>query len=413
MVVLVVGVATYRRAALAPAALVLSDPFALSRYVGHTTLTTFKAALLGAFAALVVRRALVVPRAGAPRAIAIVLALLVLATALTVPHAAMRTAAVRETFKALEYAFAFLVAWWASRSDRDAPRLLGIACACAIVLVALDATRDFVSPQSGIWIGGRPVLRLAGHLEGPNQLAAWLGISLPIVVATAESWPLLIAALTLGAAALALTLSRGGIAQALLSLAGAIWVRKVGGRRVVAVTALAAAVALGGLAFAERSEGALLHVTSTTSSLDQGGTGSRAILWHAALAMARAHPLLGVGAGGFEFALPRYGAPPRVRTQANSLYLEALADGGVVLLAATLAAALVPPLVLLRTGRRSVVPFTIGIAGLALAAHGIIDDVTFYTKVGQLWWLVAGTGAAAAELASKSDSVPSTAPVAR
>jgi O-antigen ligase len=323
----------------------------------------------------------------------------------------MRTAAVRETFKALEYAVAFLVAWWDARTDRDAPRLLGIACACAIVLVALDATRDFASPQSGVWVGGRPVLRLAGHLEGPNQLAAWLGIALPLVIATVESWPLLIAALALGTAALALTLSRGGIAQALCAMAGAMWARGAGTRRLVLVSAVAITVGLGGLALAERSNDALLHVASTQSSLDQGGTGSRAILWRAALAMGRAHPILGVGAGGFEFALPHYGAPPRVRTQANSLYLEALADGGIVLLAATLAAALVPPLVLLRCGRAAVFPFTVGIAGLALAAHGIVDDVTFYTKVGQLWWIAAGSGAAAAELMKASDSVPSTAPV--
>jgi O-antigen ligase len=391
----------------------LSDPFALSRYVGHTTLTTFKAALIGAFAALVVRRAIALPRSGTPYVIAVVLAVLVLATAATIPHAAMRTPAVRESLKALEYAFAFLVAWWASRSDPDAPRLLGLACACAIVLVALDATRDFIAPQSGVWIAGRPVLRLAGHLEGPNQLAAWLGITLPLVIATVESWPLLIAALALGAAALALTLSRGGIAQTLCALAGAIWARSNGTRRLVAVLVVAIAIGLGGLAFAERSEGALFHVTSTAASQDLGGTGSRAILWHAALAMGRAHPLLGVGAGGFEFALPQYGAPPRVRTQANSLYLEALADGGLVLLAATLAAAVIPPLMLLRRGRRAIVPFTIGIAGLALAAHGLIDDVTFYTKVGQLWWIVAGSGAAAAELASASVSVPSTAPVTK
>jgi O-antigen ligase len=408
-----VGAATYRRPALAPAALVLSDPFALTRYAGHTTITTFKAALLGAFAALALRRAIAVPRSGIPRLIAVLLGVLVLATALTIPHAAMRTAAVRETFKAFEYAFVFLVAWWASRDDREAPRLLGIACACAIVLVAIDATRDFFAPQSGIWIGGKPVLRLAGQLEGPNQLAAWLGISLPVVVATVESWPLLISALMLGAAALTLTLSRGGIAQAVISVAGAILTRKVAGRRLVASMALAAVVALSGLAFVERSDGALLHVGSATPSFDPGGTGSRAILWHAALAMGRAHPLLGVGAGGFEFALPRYGAPPQVRTHANSLYLEALADGGIVLLTATLAAAFIPPLALLRSGRGAVVPFTIGIAGLALAAHGIIDDVTFYTKVGQLWWLVAGTGAAAVELSRRSASVPRTAPVTK
>jgi O-antigen ligase len=410
--VLAVGVATYRRAALAPAALVLADPFALARYAGHTTITTFKAALVGAFVALVARRALVLPRTGAARTVALVLGFLVLATAATIPLASMRAAALRETLKALEYAFVFLIAWWASRTDRDAPRILGIACACAVILVAVDAARDFAHPQSGIWIGGKPVLRLAGHLEGPNQLAAWLGITLPVIVATVDAWPLLALTLALGAAALTLTLSRGGITQALVALAGAAWARARDAGRIVTVAALAIVIAIGAFALATRSGGALAHVTSAESSVDLGGTGSRAILWHAALAMARAHPLLGVGAGGFEFALQRYGAPARVRTHANSLYLEALADGGVVLLTATIAAALVPPLMLLRRGRHVVVPFAIGVAGLALALHGVLDDVTFFTKVGQLWWVVAGTGIACIELAA-SDSVPKTAPVTR
>lgn len=352
------------------------------------------------------------PRQGAARTIALVLVLLVLATAATIPHASIRTPAVRETLKALEYALAFMVAWWASRADRDAGRLLGIACACAVVLVALDAVRDFAHPQSGIWIAGKPVLRLAGHLEGPNQLAAWLGIALPVVVATIDAWAVLALVLALGAAALALTLSRGGIAQAVVGLAGALWARARDTSRIVGVAALAVAIALGAFTLATRSDGALSHVTSAESSVDLGGTGSRSILWHAALDMARTHPLLGVGAGGFEFALPRYGAPARVRTQANSLYLEAAADGGIVLLAATIAAALIPGLVLLRAGRRATLPFAVGIVGLALAAHGIIDDVTFYTKVGQLWWVIAGTGAACAELAA-SGSAPKAAPVTR
>jgi O-antigen ligase len=336
----------------------------------------------------------------------------VLATALTIPEARLRAPALRETLKALEYALVFLAAWTASRRDPDAARLVGFACALAVVLVAIDATRDFATPQSVLQIGKTPVLRLAGHLEGPNQLAAWLGLALPFTVATLEAWQPLALVLALGGAALVLTLSRGGIAQAVIALGGAAWARARHVRRIFVVSAIAGAIALGGLAVATRTDG-LLRLTSLQASDDLGGTGSRAILWSAAVKMTRAHPLLGVGAGNFEFLLPDYGAPVRVRTHANSLYLEALADGGIVLFAATLAAALVPPLLLLRRGPRVVVSFTVGIAGLALAAHGIIDDVTFYTKVGQLWWTLAGCGTAAAELASASVSVPSTAPVTK
>jgi O-antigen ligase len=164
------------------------------------------------------------------------------------------------------------------------------------------------------------------------------------------------------------------------------------------------------LALWTHSSGGLSRVASLGESADAGGTGTRPILWHAALAMARAHPLLGVGAGNFELLLQRYGAPPGVRTQANSLYLEAAADGGVVLLLATVLAALVPPLVLVRA-RGARFALAIGIAGLALAAHGLIDDVTFYTKVGQLWWVLAGV--AAASVGGGSTSSPSNTPGTR
>ncbi|GAC1425438.1 MAG: hypothetical protein NVSMB64_32410 [Candidatus Velthaea sp.] len=133
-----------------------------------------------------------------------------------------------------------------------------------------------------------------------------------------------------------------------------------------------------------------------------GGVGTRGDLWSAAIRMFRSHPLLGVGAGNYEYVLQRYGAPAGVRTHANSLYLEALADGGIVLATATAIAAWLPPLRLLVAD-----PFVraIGIAGVALAVHGIVDDVTFYTKVGEWWWLFAGYGTGCAMRATSAPSV--------
>jgi O-antigen ligase len=400
----------WRRPAFVPCVLVLVDPFALARYAGHTTITSFKAALVGALVGLIARGATAWPRGRAAAATPVVLALLVLATAATIPHAAFRAPAVRETLKALEYAAAFAVAWWAARGQRDAVRPLAAACGLAVIIVALAALRDFVQPQSGVWFDGTAIVRLAGPLEGPNQFAAWLGLALPAALVGIGTWSALLAVSLVGGAAVALTLSRGGIAQTVIAIAGAVWARGREGRRLLAAAALAAVLALTGLALWTHSSAGLSHVGSFAQSVDAGGTGTRPILWHAALAMARAHPLLGVGAGNFELLLQRYGAPPGVRTQANSLYLEAAADGGVVLLLATVLAALVPPLVLVRS-RGAPFALAIGIAGLALAAHGLIDDVTFYTKVGQLWWVLAGV--AVASVGGGSTSSPSSAPGTR
>ena len=101
--------------------------------------------------------------------------------------------------------------------------------------------------------------------------------------------------------------------------------------------------------------------------------------------------MLGVGAGNFEFMLQRYGVIAGVRTHANSLYLEAAADGGAVLALATILNAWLLPLRLLRGDP---LVRAIGIGGIALAIHGFADDLTFYTKVGEWWWLLAGYGAA-------------------
>jgi O-antigen ligase len=261
-------------------------------------------------------------------------------------------------------------------------------------LVAGDAFRDFVHPQSGLQIGGRAILRLAGHLEGPNQLAAWLAIVIPVVFALLPLRAAVVP-LILGTLALSLSLSRTGALQAYGSLA----VLSIVNRRLwraFAVCAIGGLLGVSVFALWLRSDAAALHFLSFEQRVDPGGTGSRRILWGAAVRMFAAHPVMGVGAGNFELELPRYGAPPIVRTQANSLYLEALADGGIVLGLATLLVSFAPPLLLLR-GKRDGLAFTAGIVGLALALHGFADDVTFYTKVGQCWWIVAAAGAAALE----------------
>jgi O-antigen ligase len=139
---------------------------------------------------------------------------------------------------------------------------------------------------------------------------------------------------------------------------------------------------------------------SLEPTLYAGGVGNRSELWHAAWRMWRAHPILGVGAGNFEFLLAAYGVAG-VRTHANSWYLQSLAEGGLLLFAATIAllATIIASFGYAGSLRRlrAASPWALAAlaATVALALHQIVDYVVFYPKVGSAWWLLIGIAAAA------------------
>ncbi len=139
---------------------------------------------------------------------------------------------------------------------------------------------------------------------------------------------------------------------------------------------------------------------SLQPSLYAGGVGNRSELWAAALRMWRDRPVFGVGAGNFELELPRYGVFG-VRTHANSWYLQSLAEGGIVLLTATVAfvaaisAALGGKDLLARLRGGSPWVLAALAATVALALHQVVDLLVFYPKVGGAWWLLVGIAAAA------------------
>jgi O-antigen ligase len=124
-----------------------------------------------------------------------------------------------------------------------------------------------------------------------------------------------------------------------------------------------------------------------------GAVGRRSQLWGAAWALWKTHPWLGIGAGNFELELKVAGVTG-VRTHANSLYLQALAEGGVPLFAATLLTVYAS----LRTFARGPLrePLVLGAlaASIGLALHQIVDLLVFYPKVGEFWWIVLALGAA-------------------
>jgi O-antigen ligase len=124
-----------------------------------------------------------------------------------------------------------------------------------------------------------------------------------------------------------------------------------------------------------------------------GGVGTRSELWHAAWKLWLSHPAFGVGAGNFEREISLTGVQG-VRTHANSLYLQSLAEGGIFLFAATLWLVYTSIASFAREQMRS--PFVLAAfaASIALALHQIVDFLTFYPKVGGEWWIAMALGAA-------------------
>jgi O-antigen ligase len=135
-------------------------------------------------------------------------------------------------------------------------------------------------------------------------------------------------------------------------------------------------------------------------ALRSGGVGTRSQLWHAAITLWRQHPIFGVGAGNFELDIPQTGLKG-VRTHANSLYLQALVEGGIPLIAATLWLIYASIATFVREVLES--PFVAAaLAGsIALALHQVVDYLTYYPKVGIEWWVVMALGAAQLTAAAK------------
>jgi O-antigen ligase len=132
--------------------------------------------------------------------------------------------------------------------------------------------------------------------------------------------------------------------------------------------------------------------------------GTRAELWRAAIDLWRSSPIVGIGAGNYELDLGRVGLPD-VHTHANSLYLQSLAETGVIGLAAMLALVYVSIQTFARTASRR--PLIIGVLGasVALALHQVFDYLVFFPKIGLFWWLILAIGIVEVKQA-RSDARP-------
>ena len=401
----VVAFLTRRDAAYGVALLVASVPFDFSRALGPTTVTLPKVALLAVALGLALARApLGVLRGRAALALGAAGAAVLVATAISIASADHRGPALRETFKALDYLALFAVVVVATRARYDEPLVRTVLTGSVALVAVLALVQEVAGAPSGMWFAGRPIPRIAGPLEGPNQLSGYLGIALCALTAFAlarrpRGFERL--ALGLGSAALVLTVSRAAIPATLAGIAVVTALSPRRPLRVLAVPVAAGAAAgvavLGAWGYANAHGFAGLDVLgrfSTLAESEQAGTvGKRSQLWRAAVTLWRSHPWLGIGAGNFELELGRAGFPG-LRTHANSLYLQSLAEGGLPLFAAALAS-LLAPIVRLRNRAAAdpVIAAAVG-ATAGLALHQAFDFLAFYPKVGDLWWIVLGLGAA-------------------
>jgi O-antigen ligase len=403
-IALAVGLLAYRRPALGVGALILCAPFADARYAFGTSITVPKAALLGFVIALIVHRTSLRVLGERPvRALLFAFAAVLTAIVLSAAFALHHDAVAREFFKWLEYALVFAAAAVGFAYDPDDRPVWNALIVIAFFEAGEAAFQLLFGAPSGVFVGAHYLPRVAGSLEGPNQFAGWLNLLLPVLFARllTDRNPWLVAAAVLSAAAEAATLSRSGIVAAVVGAAIVLVVtrptRRVGFRFAFGAVVLGAILVTLGLSVGLESRFFSLAEVPQPDHL-----GTRAILWAAALELWRSSPLVGIGAGNFEFDLGMVGHP-EVHTHANSLYLQALSETGLAGFAATLYLLWTVLATFARSFSRR--PLVIGAfaANVALALHQVFDDLWFFPKVGVFWAVLLAIGVV--ELLAARDDV--------
>lgn len=390
----VLSVITFRRPALGLAGLILIEPFALYRDVGATTLTLPKVAIAAVAVGLLLRR----PSVRAlidKRALPIVLAAcaIILTTALSYFQAEFKEPVVRETFKAAEYLLVFVLAFLCYRTDPDERILRNVLFLVALIVSGLAISQEFTTAPAGIWIAHHGVPRIAGPLEGPNQLSGYLGLLLPVMFAFAilsRANIFEMAVIFITVCAEILTLSRSGVVASLLGVLVTMYALRGRNAKLYAM-GLALPVVIG-LAAVFLIGGEISHFWSTEPQFQPSGLGTRAELWQAAFRLWQAHPLLGIGAGNYELELGSVGFP-NIHTHSNSGYIQAVVEGGIPLLLSVLAMAWLSIRTFVVPARRALVAGMLG-AAAGLALHEAFDYLLFYPKIGVLFWILLGLATA-------------------
>jgi O-antigen ligase len=352
--------------------------------------------------------------AGAVRPVMLAMGVLLVWITLSVAWSGDRSAAWTDTKSWYGAAAGFFLVATALRSAR-AVRLVAfgfVAGALVSVLVGLSGHGGLTTTADAVDLATRR--RFSGGAGDPNYLAAGLVPAIALAAGLLPSVRDPIAKLGAGAAiavaalALAATESRGGLIGAAAALVAAVCLAR--GRRVQAVAFGVFVVAAAG-AFFLASPSALERATS----LDAGGNG-RTELWLVAWRMAESRPLAGVGIANFPVESHRYVREPGelrfVRLivdeplVAHNLYLQQLAETGVVGLALLLCVIAACLTTALRAASRFDAGGDAALAALArasavamvgfLVASAFISDGT-----DKRLWIVLGLGPALLGLARR------------
>jgi putative inorganic carbon (HCO3(-)) transporter len=174
--------------------------------------------------------------------------------------------------------------------------------------------------------------RASGPQPDPNDLAYFLVAAVPLLVTARRGSPRLLFGVTLAGAVLVAgalaTFSRGG-ALGLAAAAGWLLLRRVLPWRVLA--AAAAAVVVLGLGALLSAGPQLERAVQEKSFIAASNVDTRELRWQAAARMLTAHPVLGVGPGGFRehYAAESHNAEADEQTPvAHNMYLEVAAELG-------------------------------------------------------------------------------------
>ena len=386
-----------RRPRWAWIALLVTAPFLFPVPIYGTTITVEKLVIVLAAVAMLARkefRAAIVTGPG--RWILAGLVAFAADMAMSSATAHFGAAALRETLKGAEYAAAFAIAYGAYAIDPDEGALRSVLTVLACIVSVLAFAQPSVEAVQHTMLLGHVVPRIAGPLEGPNQLGAFLGIILVALIALSKRFSASFGlAMALGGFALLFTLSRGSIAAFALGAAAVLALRFRPDRRTaVAVTAtLLFAVVFGMTVFAAVNfPNAGLDRLFGGSDAYNGGLGSRVALWHAAIIFWKTHPLLGVGPGNFELLVGTI--LPGVRTHPNGYFFQVLAEQGVAGVVFLLGLIVVPAIVFARNISSRFALAGMGVL-IVLTFHQLIDGLFPYPKVGIEYWALIAISTAA------------------
>lgn len=412
-VVVVVALLTMRQPSYGVAALVVAQPFALYRDILGTTVTLPKVVLFAVLIGLTERLPSLRERLDRrTRSLFLISFLVIAATAITLLQAQYKHPAIRETFKAVEYLLLFAAAFFNYRLDPNRSRIAKSVVYVTIAVTLLALSQEFLAAPSVLLVNGHTIPRIAGPLEGPNQLAGYLDLSLPLlfVLSVYERQRLANLALALAMFALFLTYSRAGVFPAFVSLAvvaATLPLRLMRAQLAALSVGLAGGLGVAGVWSTLTHSMVVFRFFTFAEVPNAGSVGNRSQLWPAAVKLWERHPILGIGAGNFELQIAQVG-PRGIRTHANSVYLQALVEGGLPLFAATLGLTWLSIAAFFRERARSPMFLAACAASIGLALHQLFDYLTFYPKVGGWWWIILAL--AAADGARLTDSAANESP---